>query len=711
MFAMSTNRRSVPVLVWAALVLGCVLGAVLPTSTACAMGYVPRSIPRARSNSQLPVGFNTMLADLNSDLSPDVVQTSDNRLFATELTTPSYGNGIGHVYAGSRIVKVFSGWFDNLAEEFCVLLETGAVSCHVYSTSTNRFEPTFTTGNIIGANEVILVGDFDGNKYDDVLVYTAETGATRLLSYYSFGGEVGFATNANVTPPTLPLMAQVRQANLDGDAKADLVVHAAGQVQMWSAGQWILTAPLSVAITQDFLVGSVDGDGLDDILLHNRSTGQNTFYTRSGSALVPLSGIAFPVTPGASAIRFTRGMARAYAQNATSQNRDDVIVVTSSAAIYEARESDYVLRATRELPSNNTWGNHSNITHRVVLCKFSDSSLEPATPAVIATTFANLDRNYFPEMTWGTRMLEPAVASAWVSTSVASTAVSPSGTDWDSKRIANNACLTASGMSDDGVSLYTFVWNAAPSTAMTMGRSSFIPPNLSGASIVYAGELIAHEVGHALATYTSRDGTPGLPHSFSYPTTGASSVFDYGDPTDVMGLGGASGSSDSPRGMNALYRQALAGVASIPSSRIVSVATNTAAQALAFAPLNNPETMGLLFAKVANAPYDPNVNYIVLEYRTKVGFDSGISDNGIYLHRRTPAGFWGLTAAQTYQFGWATTAIVDAWDPVYLPYVSGGILDFIGAPTAAVSGLRVSSSSSFTTAKAPMAITVTTAGQ
>src|SRR6185503_16768197 len=96
------------------------------------------------------------------------------------------------------ISRVLTGDFSNSGkDQVCVILDDNSLSCYGLSTDGTDLWWWFTQGNFLGSNEDAIVGDFDGDSKDDVLVYPRAGGAYRM---YSVKGSAFFAATLSFAP-------------------------------------------------------------------------------------------------------------------------------------------------------------------------------------------------------------------------------------------------------------------------------------------------------------------------------------------------------------------------------------------------------------------------------------------------------------------------------------------------------------------------------
>jgi hypothetical protein len=134
--------------------------------------------------------------------------------------------------------------------------------------------PADAYDNIFNAQDptqgLLLVGDFDGDKIDDVFL------ATGAVWYYSSGGQAEWRYLNRASEPASALLL----GDFDGDGRTDvLTVHGPNIDVSWAGVSAWQTINGTAGPLSDLAVGDFDGDGRSDLLL---ATGQQWVFASGG---------------------------------------------------------------------------------------------------------------------------------------------------------------------------------------------------------------------------------------------------------------------------------------------------------------------------------------------------------------------------------------------------------------------------------------------
>jgi hypothetical protein len=271
------------------------------------------SAASVRSNTQNGLPYNLYFADIDGDGRAELLQASANKIFA--FAADYQGTPILHKYLDLNVKRLFvgrfatSGW-EHERDDVCAVLTDNSLRCYAISSDGTTLNWWFTQGSFIADDEQAIVGDYDGNGNDDVLVYKPSTGAVRL---YEWG--VGAASYFRPMP-------NVDIANLagrinwtfyvgefgQGSNRADLLLvnPANGQVQRYdsatnpSTGKhefwWAFTTTTGVVRSnEDVAVARIENGIHDGVVLRDRTSGAIRFKKAewaSGGVLAPVSGLS-----------------------------------------------------------------------------------------------------------------------------------------------------------------------------------------------------------------------------------------------------------------------------------------------------------------------------------------------------------------------------------------------------------------------------------
>jgi hypothetical protein len=369
---------------------------------------------KVKSNTQVALPENLFLGDMNGDGIDDFIQVSGspgagnhNRILV--FGTDPHSTGMMHLYLNSDVLKVFTGNFqlstepDYGPDQLCVTTVSGLLNCYV-SKDKETLTLMWSQPNFIEPSEQIIVGDFDGNGADDILLYNADSGKFRMIT----------RTEGNAVSPIFRVLNNFKPGDLEGSHLIDfysqlragqwasaagpdgLIAYnpANGQVTLFNA--MLSSSPphtltFSTVFTastnppspgaETLSTGRLATGPTDGLVLRNKSTGAYRFFspTISGSQLTPLSGVVagqLPVTSVGGPLAFTRQHV-----NANGSVRDDAIFFNaipgeflSARAVHDSATGDTYLTEFAEKASTRDldWPPVEHDKWLFLRCQFAD---------------------------------------------------------------------------------------------------------------------------------------------------------------------------------------------------------------------------------------------------------------------------------------------------------------------------------------------------
>lgn len=590
------------------------------------------------SNSQLQIPQNLTLADVDADGQSDFVQFAGNRLLVSK--TDAAKTGVLHLYLRKPVKRILTGDFHgDHYDQTCAILEDNSLECYGISTDRKELWWWFTQGAFVTDAEDTIVGDFDGDGRDDVLVYPRAGGPFRM---YSVKGSAFFAATpsfaqGNLAPAAVSGM-QVRAGDFNGDGRDDvMLVNSAGQVLSYTSVfdgtnhtfWWGFTTSALVTSEDQVTVARIDDDRNDDVVLRNRTTGATRFFRLQYSAgvLPAITSVTLgQLSQDANSLVFWGAMHTATETGAA--NRDDAMVYlrswnmfVRSDARWDGSRLTYWWAYTQYAPANHTgWAAASARPFLLLKCKFSDISTTPQNDQFYRDLVLGGGglADYFRDISYGSWDLRGSrVVDAWSTMSITNAAWSASTRSrWDRA----GDCITAYGGSTAGYNVITmFNGEGDAGNAGGAGGRIVMTPTSSNPT------FLAHESGHSL----------GYGHSFDDSGRRIISwagIGEYYDRWDIMsamnvisfaGLRGTSGPE-----MNAAFK---AQNAFIPAQRITRLSPTTTSQTatLDVAAINRPEGNGALMVRIGSDDSD----YHTVEYRMPSGWDQGLARATVLIHR------------------------------------------------------------------------------
>jgi hypothetical protein len=612
-------------------------------------GVVPASSPtnnligsgkRARgSNSQLAIPQNLMLADVNADGSAEFLQYVSNKLFVSK--TDFNKTGVLHLYTHRPIKRVLTGDFHGDGyDQTCVITDDNAFLCYGISTDRRELWWWFTQGNFIGDNEDSIVGDFDGDGREDVLVYPRAGGAYRM---YSIKGAFFFGATPSFNPGNLGTAApglQLRAGDFGGDGRDDLLVvngwgQAISYASVWDGAShtfwWAFTSNAWVVGGNDQVtVARIDDNAVDDVVLRDRVTGATRFHRLqwAGGPLPTIPIGTGQISTGGNSLLFWTSMHGPIVEPGASM-RDDAMVYdlswnmfVRSDARWDGANLTYWWAYTQWAPANHTgWAAFTAKPWLLLKCKFSDVSTEPRNNAFyreLALGGGGLVQ-YWRDLSYGSWDLTGTnVVDAWQTMSVTNAFWTSSLSRWDRA----GRCIDAYSGSKSGYVNIISIVNGEGDAGNSGGRVLATP----GSSNL---TFLAHETGHTFGWWDhSFDDTTRKNADWSAP----GEYFDFWDIMSAMAVFAFNHPTTGTAGpeMNAPYKTKQG---FIPEHRIARLFPGTTTQSWRsnIAAINRPEANGPLMVRIGA----DNNNYYTVEYRMKSGWDQGIPRATVLVHRVT----------------------------------------------------------------------------
>ena len=509
---------------------------------------VPSAHAGVRSNTQERLPQNMYFADLDGDRSADLLQVAGNRLFA--FRSDHQGSPILHEYFEHEVTRLFAGDFTRSGREHgkdqvCGLFADGALRCYAISDDGTDLWWWFSQPSFVAANEHAVVGDFDGDGADDVLVYKPSTGAVRVYTRASDGV---FRPMPRFSPGNLASADLVGKKLLAGEfgqagGRDDLLVldPPTGRVSRFDAATdpsgtrtfwWAFdTAAGAVRETEQLSVARLDGSGRDGLVLRNRATG-GLRLRRLELAAGQLAGVTgvntgqLPETTRSGRLYFA-DMA-SFAGEPAGTVRDDALFADSAGGVlrrFDGRADGsrltYWWGFDKRTPAlDDGWAaDVARDTWTVVLCRYSDVPALPQDASFWREHFTPGGAgvgDYFRDMSYGARdvygekILGP-YTMAYTAAEVAAK-IDARPQTWerdDSVRACKEAATRAGAKVPDGKVIY---YLNARAGAGGLGANVVADPSLN------APTALAHEMSHAYGVNDSVDDRGNW----------------YGDPWDVM---------------------------------------------------------------------------------------------------------------------------------------------------------------------------------
>lgn len=619
---------------------------MLATATAATATARSARLPRG-SNSQLLLPRNIMFADVDGDSGSEILQYASNKLFVKRADYNQ--TGMAHLYTARPIVSVLTGDFNNSGQDaVCPILDDGSISCYGLSPDGTDLWWWFTQGSFLGSNEDAIVGDFDGDSRDDVLVYPRSGGAYRL---YSVKGSAFFNPTPNFAQGNLSGVAvsgmKLRAGDFNGDGRADIMaINSSNQIlyyaSTWDGTNntfwWSFTSNGGVVNSNEYVaVGRVDNDAIDDIVLHNKSTGATRLLRMQYNNGNP------PAITNVSVGQISTQTNTGIAMIRQSGNRDGAMVYdTGGNMFYLASVASpssgmtYWWSYNQYMPTNDTgWLPFTSTPWLLVKCMYKGVTTVPHPDQWYHDVFNGDVPEWFREVSYGSYDYSGnRVVDTWYQMN--DTVQDDSNLSrWDKIQ----RCLTASGQSRSGYSGVVAVVNAA----IDSGNQGDVL--LDTWDEAQNTSWFAHEMSHSLGLAdssddsTRTDGASAGVYFDSWDIMSANNIYTFTDWRNLL---------DGPE-MNSINKRTLKMVPTQRKQVLVANASTWQTATVNVAAIDRPEANAPLYVEIQ----EPDGTVYSIEFRIKARLDAGIPQTTVMVHKQAPGGLSVLT----------TAGAASNWDP------------------------------------------------
>lgn len=606
-----------------------------------------------RTPNQLP--NNLYLGDVDGDGTDEFLQVADNRLLV--FGTNSDFTGVLHHYFPMPISHLIIGDFtpqghpEHGRDQVSVVangtmyvdalshdLEADGKQFSTYAIDNQSPQPS-----IIARGEEVIVGDFDGDGADEILVHNVTNGTLRIYSR----NDAGYFDQKPFAPGNLSTANLVGTCILAGTfgqtaQRDDLLVvdYQAGQISRFDSATdstgattfwWAFTTEGGVVSRDDqVVVANIDGGPTEGIVIHNIVTGAYRLYRAEYGTgdLVGVPDVSLGQLPviGNSILASARLKEADKRSEPGGSTRHDFLLfdrdarqVTRTDGRYDPARSQftYWYAYTNPTPSyHQGWPAKQNDTWAVLLSHLADNDTKPLDAngkPTTATFFKQLFTSdgtglsgmtdYFIDISYGTldigssEVLPPGDNDEWYKSSY-STANSPRGSSVedpvdhqmkDARQVLFDDVVRVSGIDKTKYAHIVAVFNV-PGTAYG-GDPNWvtIDPHPEDIPVGFQTSAIAQEMLHGYNLWHAHDDHDPY--------------HEYGDPWDVMSAENAymfTGFNQANSGpeINASYK---ARMGWLPDSRVRTLTPNRSNKqpyTVQLAALNRPEANGCLAVKI-----------------------------------------------------------------------------------------------------------------
>lgn len=617
------------------------LRTILPIATLLVLGTasVAHATPR-KSNSTTKMPRNLHVGDVDGDGLQDFVQFGRNKIFAHKANFER--DGILHAYLPSEIKRLFLGDFTTSGREHgrdqvCAIMKNNSLRCYSSSNDNRSLWWWFTQPNFVSDSEQIVVGDFDGNGADDVLLYKKSTGSIRVFTRRP--GKTQFQAMPNVALGNLATFNRKNKVVFAGDfgqatGRDDLLfwdkstgrlsrydtVTSKGKVTWWWAFH---TSNGFVKSGEVVRVANLTGGTRDGVAMVDSAKRKYRFHTAdfASGGLKPTTN----VIPG-NLSTVSSGFAPVFGHFAhwnsePGKKRDDLVLyrhATNEVLRLDARWDKTKKRHTfwsawrGPAPMNHSgWPAMRKDKLMTVKCKFQGTSATPRPDSQYRNRLTKTGQgkdgfyDYMWDISYGMVDLDATVKSGWKTMNMTKDQFMTIDARW--KRVKK--CFDTWGVNADAYKSRVAFFNMT-SEVGAHGQWALFDPDRDHQN------MLGHELLH----------TYGLLHAHN--DTGNS----YGDGYDIMGgMPNLSYTGTYERtgvGVNAYNLKKLG---FLPGHRIRTLTEGNTKKTvrLNLAAVTRPESNGYMLVQINRK----NGDKVLVEFRDNKDWDRGFASPGVMIRR------------------------------------------------------------------------------
>jgi hypothetical protein len=243
-----------------------------------------------KSNSQVQLSNRLYLADIDGDKIDEFIQVDGRHIYAYRSNFDLYPV-LEHVFS-SPVRRLIIGDFvksgrEHGKEQICAILDDGSLIAFAISDDLKSLWWWFTQTNFITEDEHSIVGDFDGDGADEVMVYKPSNGTFR---FYSITDGAVFKQNFSFSLGNLAGRNLINKEIFAGEfgqkaGRKDLLIvdRSAQQIMRFDTATdatgaktfwWAFTSNARLFSANDQLcVANIDGSEKDGLIIRDYNTG------------------------------------------------------------------------------------------------------------------------------------------------------------------------------------------------------------------------------------------------------------------------------------------------------------------------------------------------------------------------------------------------------------------------------------------------------
>lgn len=613
----------------------------LPIATLLLLGTASAAHATARkTNSETNLPRNLHVGDVDGDGLQDFVQFGRNKIFAYKANDKR--DGILHAYLPGEIDRLVLGDFTTSGREHgrdqvCAIMKNNTLRCYSSSNDNRTLWWWFAQPNFIQDSEQIVVGDFDGNGADDILLYKKTTGRIRVFTRRP--GKAQFQLMPNVALGNLSTFDRKNKVLFAGDfgqatGRDDLMfwdkgtgrisrydtVTSDGKVTWWWAFH---TSNGFVKSGEVVRVANLTGGSRDGVALIDSLRKKYRFRTAnfaSGGLKATTNVIEGNLATIGNGFAPVFGHF-AHWNNEAGNKRDDLALyryTTNEILRLDARWDNKKKRHTywsawrRPAPKNNSgWPAMRKDKLMAVKCKFKGTTATPRTDteyrARLTKTGQGKDGfyDYMWDVSYGMVEVDATVKSGWKTMNVTKNQFMAIDKRW--KRVKK--CFDTWSVNADPYKSRIAFLNM-PSEVGAHGEWALFDTNRDHQN------MLGHELLH----------TYGLRHAWDDRDNA------YGDGYDIMGgIPNLSYTGTYERTGVGVNAYSLKRLGFLPGHRVRTLKQGNAKKTvtLRLAAVTRPESNGVMLVQIDLK----NGDKVLIEFRDNKDWDRGFATPGVMIRR------------------------------------------------------------------------------